>query len=412
MHARWMALALFGIAAAAVQAASFQVTVTAGDRDHGPALVSATAPEGLPQMGRLRNAAGQSGAVFQRAPDGRMVFVSPELKRGATVVFQVEPADNPYSDEWSALARNALAESMDGNVYVDLGGRKVFKYQGAKKPLPRADIKPIYARGGYIHPILSPSGKQITDDFPPNHVHHHGLWTPWTKTVFEGRTPDFWNMGEGTGTVEGPRQNPQAWSGPVQAGFTTRHRFIDLTAPEPKTALNETWQVSACHIPGANYFMIDLAITQECATASALRLPKYHYGGLGLRGNWAWNGTNNCLFLTANGETNRVSGNETTARWCHMGGVVDGGLTGIAVLCHPDNFRAPQGMRLHPSEPFFCYAPSQGGDWAIEPGRPYIARYRFIVQDGPPRRDELDRMWAEFAHPPQAVVQKVQAAED
>ena len=57
-------------------------------------------------------------------------------------------------------------------------------------------------------------------------------------------------------------------------------------------------------------------------------------------------------------------------------------FTGIAILCHPENFRAPQPMRLHPKEPFVCYAPSQLGDWAIEPGRPYVSRYRFVVKDG------------------------------
>ena len=50
-------------------------------------------------------------------------------------------------------------------------------------------------------------------------------------------------------------------------------------------------------------------------------------------------------------------------------------------------------MRLHPSEPFFCYAPSQGGDFSIEPGKPYVSRYRFLVADGPLAAEEVDRRW-------------------
>ncbi|PYJ93742.1 MAG: hypothetical protein DME23_25805 [Verrucomicrobia bacterium] len=148
-----------------------------------------------------------------------------------------------------------------------------------------------FKRGGYLHPVLTPSGKLITDDYPPNHLHHHGIWFPWTKTEFEGRQPDFWNMGEGKGTVEFVALH-LTWNGPVHGGFQTRHRFVDLTAPEPRVALNETWQVTLYNVGrgAARYWMFDLVSTQECATASPLILPKYYYGGLGVRGNWAWNG--------------------------------------------------------------------------------------------------------------------------
>jgi len=84
--------------------------------------------------------------------------------------------------------------------------------------------------------------------------------------------------------------------------------------------------------------------------------------------------------------------------------VVDGKPAGLAILCHPDNFRAPQPVRLHPSEPFFCFAPSQLGDFQIEPGKTYISRYRFIVFDGAPNREELDRQWNDYAHPPEVNV--------
>jgi hypothetical protein len=87
-----------------------------------------------------------------------------------------------------------------------------------------------------------------------------------------------------------------------------------------------------------------------------------------------------------------------------MGGFVNGTLTGIAVLDHPGNFAAPQPLRLHPSDPFFCYAPSQLGDVRIEPGKPYVSRYRFVVMDGPPDGMELDRLWNDYAHPPKVVM--------
>ena len=62
----------------------------------------------------------------------------------------------------------------------------------------------------------------VTDDYPPDHFHHHGIWFAWTKTEFEGRHPDFWNVADGTGRVEFVAVD-QTWSGSVHAGFKSRN---------------------------------------------------------------------------------------------------------------------------------------------------------------------------------------------
>ena len=56
-------------------------------------------------------------------------------------------------------------------------------------------------------------------------------------------------------------------------------------------------------------------------------------------------------------------------------------------------------MRLHPTEPFFCFAPSQGGDWAITPEQPYVARYRALLIDGAPDASDINAAWEDYAHP-------------
>jgi hypothetical protein len=240
----------------------------------------------------------------------------------------------------------------------------------------------------------------VTDSYAPNHIHQHGIWFAWTKTEFQGRQPDFWNMGQGKGTVEFVALS-NVWSGPVHAGLVSTHRFVDLTASEPVTALHEIWEVQVFAVGrGAKAFhMFDLTSTQRCATSAPLKLPKYHYGGMGFRGPWEWNGPENAFFLTSEGETNRIAGNESRGRWCHIGGMVDGELTGIAVLSHPENFRAPQPMRLHPKEPYISFAPQQLGEMEIAPGTTYVSRYRFVVADGAPDKEFIERLWRDYAHP-------------
>jgi hypothetical protein len=88
-----------------------------------------------------------------------------------------------------------------------------------------------------------------------------------------------------------------------------------------------------------------------------------------------------------------------------MGGRVEGALTGLAILDHPDNVRSPQPQRIHPTEPFLCLAPQQAGDLEITPGKPLTLRYRFVVADGAPDKAELDRLWNDYAHPPKAIVE-------
>ncbi len=309
-----------------------------------------------------------------------------------------------YSGLSAAPLTGISARHVGNKVEMWSGAKRVLEYQAEPGEFPRSDIKEAFRRGGYLHPIWSPGGTIVTDDFPTNHVHHHGIWFPWTKTKFEEREPDFWNMGDEKGRVEFVNLD-RFFSGPVFGGLNTQHRFVDLLADGGKTALNETWNVRVYAVPhDLKVSMFDLESTQTCATDSPLILPEYRYGGLGFRGRGDWDGKDNAHYLTSNGETDRIKGHATRADWCYIGGNTDGKRTGIVVMCHPDNFRAPQPMRIHPTEPFFCYAPQQLGEMAIEPEKPYVSKYRFLVLDGEPSVDQINEYWMDYSSPVKVTV--------
>ena len=280
------------------------------------------------------------------------------------------------------------------------------RYNQLPTALPRDGIRPIYQRGAYLHPLLTPSGVAVTDDYPTNHVHHHGLWTAWTKTRFEGRNPDFWNMGEGKGTVI-PLRLDDTWEGDVHAGFVARHRHLDLTAKPRKIALDEVWQVRIYTpwVRQPTFHVMDLEVHQTAHGPEPLTLLEYHYGGLGFRGRAEWNDKSAVNFLTADGITDRVKAHATRARWFAMWGKADGREVGIAILCHPRSYRFPQPMRVHPSEPFFCYSPPQAGEFAIDAASPYFAAYRFLIFDGKPDPALFEKQWIDFAEPPTVRIQ-------
>ena len=298
----------------------------------------------------------------------------------------------------AAAAGTAVTAKREGSqVVFRAGDREMFRYQAEPAPLPRADIKEAFLRGGYLHPLFTPSGKLVSDDYPPNHIHHHGVWWAWTKAEFEGRHPDFWNMGESKGRVEFVALD-EVWEKNGAAGLKARHRFVDLLAVPPKTALLETWEIRAAVVEEKTpRYVIDFTSTQTCAGDAPLKLPKYRYGGIGFRGHRTWDdGKTPCEFLTSEGITDRVKGNESHGKWLWTGGPVDGSTVGLTILCPPKNFRFPQPLRLNPTEPFVCFAPQQDGDMEIKPGEAYVSRYRLIIADGKPSRDEADAWWKEY----------------
>jgi hypothetical protein len=385
-----LALALQTLALSAADAPRARLRISAGDHERAHAVVAVPWSHGV-------------GPWQLRAPDGAVLplqvsgetawFILPRLAKDASQTFTLEPRNESQTPA-------IRANRTDSKLALRQGDKPVLEYFAGPGELPRADIPAIYRRGGYLHPIRTPAGRAITDDYPPNHIHHHGVWTAWTRTRFENRAPDFWNMGEGKARVDFDRLD-DIESGPVFAAFTTRHVFTDLLANPPKPALEETWIVRAFALkPDASAFAFDLEIEQRAAQQEPLFLPAYYYGGVGFRGRWEWNGPANMRYLDSNGVTNRVAANETRARWFWMGGMVDGHLAGMAVLGSPSNFRAPQPLRVHPHEPFICWAPSQLGDWSIRPGEPFASRYRVIPLDGEPSPAELDRLWNDFATPP------------
>ena len=373
-----------------------RITIEAANVPRAALVAEFKVPADAKELGGARDQAGRT-LPLQISPDRTARFVVPAQAAGEALTFTLVPGERKNAgDQGVKVVRNS------SNLELQVAGKPAFAYQTDKDALPRPDIKPEYKRAGYLHPIYTPSGTVVSDDYPVQHVHHHGIWSPWTMTTFQGRTPDFWNMGKKTGTVEAVAVD-WTWDGPVHGGFVARHQFVDLSAATPVVALHETWEVTgynvAVAVGGTPVQVFDLLLTQVCATNDPLVLPKYHYGGLGFRGRGEWYGKEKANFLTSDGERDRVKANAKPMRWVHVSGAVDSGTAGLAVLGHPDNFRAPQPVRVHPNEPYVSFTPSEGGEFTIEPGKPYVARYRFVASDGVPNREKLDALWNGYAVP-------------
>jgi hypothetical protein len=283
---------------------------------------------------------------------------------------------------------------------VQVGETKVLRFNHAIVP-PPVGKSPLFERGGFIHPLWSPAGAVLTNIHPADHIHHIGLWMPWTHTVFEGRDVDFWNIGDAKGTVRFVKFAGTT-EGPVFGGFRSIQEHVDLKAPGgEKVALNEEWDVRVWNTGGADkgFWIVDFISTQECASSSPLELPAYRYGGFGFRATAEWK-QGVADYLTSEGKT-RKDGHGTRARWCIAYGATAKGDNGIVFMSHPTNHEHPEPMRLWPTgDIFFNWCPVQEKDWVLEPGKKYVFNYRMYVYDGKMTAEQAERCWQDFGNPP------------
>jgi len=396
-------LILFVIDPADTLIAQYRIHVHAGAFDRLNSIISvhfpASVDEGVYQM------ESNKGQIVHIQVDSENTgrFLLKKLEEGSSVEFSLDTTDalvGPFSQA-EAVSVSLKKRTAD----LSVGGKNVLSYY-VKNSVPPSYIDQSISRGGYIHPLYSPSGIPLTAHMDSSlHPHHLGVWSPWTNIKFNGNTPDFWNLPEGTAKIYVSDTLDAIQQGPVFGGLTNRHYYADISDNVPVAALNEQWKVTVYQLSeNSGYRLIDLQLVQTTNTSNLLILPEYHYGGMAFRGHTAWNNPDNVSFVTSEG-FNRQAGNETRARWAAMWGTINGQKAGVAILGHPSNPRAPQPIRIHPETPYFVFAPVQLGEMVIRPGDPYRATYRFITFDGEPDIEQIDQLWKNFAYPPTAFVE-------
>jgi hypothetical protein len=384
--------------------------VEVGEKECADAAVAYALPAGLAGEGLrlVETTGGKEAPVATQwdAASGKLWWVAVGVTPAKrTRTYRLEKGD-------VSEVEKVLVADSENVVEARFGGKPLLRYNKAHVE-PGDGIDPKYGRSGHLHPVWTPGGAIVTDEFPPDHLHQSGIFLAHTRTQFEGRNVDFWNLVGGKGRVRF-KELKGASSGPVFGQFQTEHEHVDLTASEDKTeigkttggkvALVETWNVRVW-VAGwkSGYWLMDIESSQRCATDSPLKMPEYHYGGMAIRAARPWV-PKEVAFLTSEGD-DRIKGNHTRPRWCDIRGAVEGKTAGIALMTHPGNFRFPEPLRIHPTMPYMVYTPSFLGNWEIAPGSAHNSRYRFVVHHGNLTSEQLDQIWRNYAEPLTAVVE-------
>jgi hypothetical protein len=379
---------------AAVVLGRIQVNAGTKNRDHTP--VTFPFPPGAMKNIVLKDPAGAAVQVQASPADGNFTFILPTLAANQQIIYTVE--------QLPAAPPPGVTQVTEGNqLFFSVGTTRLFRWTYTADNFRNRAANDV--RAGYIYPLYTPAGLNVADDYAEDHPHMHGVWSAWTRTTFRNHAVDFWNGYANQGHVD--QKNVEGfWTGQVTGGLIANIVHDDITTTPRVTVLNERWVVTIykTHDGAAPYFLFDVDSVQNTATTDPLVLEEYHYGGFGYRGAQEWATT--VSFLTSEGH-NRTSGDGQNARWCAMYGAINGRTGGYAGLGHPTNIRAPQGLRIHPSNPYWAFLPTtvlKGGRYTIAAGTPYKSRFRLVVFDGNADAALLNRLWDDFATPPTVTV--------
>ena len=282
----------------------------------------------------------------------------------------------------------------DDTIRITLRGKPVLEYIKTARPVPEG-LEKHFSRSGYIHPVYTPTGQEISGDYPLDHAHQHALFFAWTKSIFDGKKIDFWNQAKQLAGVEF-REIVNVSRNEKQVSFSAKHAFTVGAGDKRVDALHEIWTVTV-HLTPDDHFLFDIESVQECASDKPLILEKHHYGGMAFRGNSKWLkekddhsiNPGDLQFLTSDGK-DRWDGNHNTPQ---LGSHSAVNLTARMCPCLCSavlrTSAQPQHVRLHPNKPYFCFAPAVTGKFRIEPGRKYVSRYSYLVTSRSGRRRGL-----------------------
>lgn len=326
----------------------------------------------------------------------------PYQKNENKILWKTLTPDASYFIEKQAPTTHSaikIAEN-EGQLEIYQNERKIIGYQMAIKGVPKG-VSENYQRSGYLHPVNTLRGKRLTRIQPEDHYHHYGIWNPWTHTLFEGDTLDFWNLYKKQGTVRFAEMLKKN-TGPVFSEFEVLHEHIVLKNDADKLALNEIQNIKVFPLNQSQYLM-DITIQYECATDEPFKIIQYRYGGFGWRTTEEWDNQNSRV-LSSEGNT-RKNADGSTARWCIVDGKLNDGRGGALMLSHPENYNHPEPLRVWPEDQygrgdlFVNFATTKTTDWTFEPGKTYTLKYQLIVYDGKMEVASAEQAWNQFAKP-------------
>lgn len=265
-------------------------------------------------------------------------------------------------------------------------GRPVLTYNHGTvvgEKVPENDVR--RQRSCYIHPLWGLGGEVLTDDFPADHYHHHGVFWTWPHVKCGGREYDLW-MGKGI------RQQFVRWlerrSGPVCAVLAVENGWF---AGDEKLMTERVWlRVFRSQADWRavdlefTWIPVDRPITLQGADGKS-------YGGLTVR--FAPRDLRATAITVPDGRTTDDLYN-TRLKWVDFTSRFDQmeGPSGAAIFVRPDHPDYPPTWLTRHYGPQCVGWPGVEGK-TFPPGKPIRTAYRIWIHRSAGQLDQLARAY-------------------
>ncbi len=269
-----------------------------------------------------------------------------------------------------------FSETDQGFLFTE-NGEYVLFYQKAPKSF---DGK--YTRNNYVHPLWTLDGDTLTEDYPPDHAHHRGIFWTWHQTwVGDTRLGDAWECRNFVWDVTDV-QVTDAAHGAKALTATVLWKSPDFVNEngEMIPAVQERTTITI-YPKAKTYRMIDfdinlLALQDDVRIGGSEDVKGY--GGFSPR----FKCPKDLTFWSSTGQVQPQNEAVIAGPWMNFLGTFDSEKSGVAVLVHPDNpppindwiLRQTRSMQ-NPVYPGSQAVPVSKSD-------PTVLKYRVIVHDG------------------------------
>lgn len=286
-------------------------------------------------------------------------------------------------------------ENGDDELIIGFDSVNLLTYR--KSIFYPANIDSIYARSAFIHPLKTFSGKVLTQINPEGHLHHYGLWNPWTHVLYRGDTLDFWNLDRRLGTVAFDELANWEVNESI-ASFQVKEQHLSLKSGKREVVFDELKTVSLRFIDNRKYhldFEIELVPAIDTVT-----LLEWRYGGFCWRTPADW--TDKTTMVLTSESNDRLTADGSKVKWVAVQKMTLDQQCGMVMMSHPENKNHPEPLRLWPpntsnkGQMMVNFSPTKYEDWRLLPGEKYVLKYRLIVYDGLLNSQEINSLYNNY----------------
>lgn len=305
------------------------------------------------------------------------------------------------SNESNYGNKATIRENDQGVLSFFQNNAEVMRYN-ARTVYPPEGVDERFKRSGFIHPLFSPDGFVLTQIQPQDHLHHYGIWNPWTNTTFRDETVDFWNLRKLEGTVVHAGIN-NVEQGPVFASLNVSHDHIAWPESTRQVIAMSEEQTMRVIAATESFFIIDFEFV--LTPREQITLEEFRYGGFVFRGTDTWNRHNTSFFTSEGLDRDQADGER--AFWCVITGDTPKGKAGVLLMGHPANFNHPEPVRVWPSDAnagngdiFINFSPTRNTSWPLRANESYRLGYRLVVFTNEMDPATARAHWNDFSNPP------------